>query len=205
MFGYGSLVSPASFAVTLGRPLRPGVDFFEAEIAGFGRRWNYGVMHARGETYDAAGRPREWTIVALGLAEAPGESANGVVAWVADTELAELDRRERYYDRVEVAHLATVHGEGDIGGSIVTYVPRAEPKRWYESARERGAAAIEQRYWDLVDGAFADLGPGQHARYHATTPPPDVPVLAMRRESVPARHLVREPDRGGTNIRSEVD
>jgi hypothetical protein len=35
-----------------------------------------------------------------------------------------------------------------------------------------GSAVIDRRYWDLVDGAFAALGPDRRARYHATTPAP---------------------------------
>ena len=46
IFGYGSLVDPSSFGATIGRAFRRGVDFFEAELVGFGRRWNYGVMHS---------------------------------------------------------------------------------------------------------------------------------------------------------------
>lgn len=181
VFGYGSLVSAVSFGMTLGRELRPGVDFFEAEITGFGRRWNYGVMHSTGSTAAGDGTRREWTIVALGLVESAAEAVNGVVGWVEREELVDLDRRERRYDRVEVTAGATVHGAGDISGSIVTYVPRSEARRHYEDARDRGVAAVERRYWDLVDASFLALGEDRHERYHATTPPPDVPVVDMER------------------------
>lgn len=181
VFGYGSLVSPTSFATTLGRGLRPGVDFFEAELAGFGRRWNYGVMHTEGATIDERGIEQAWTIVALGLVEVAGETVNGIVGWVDDAELVDLDRRERHYDRVDVTALATVHGVGHVAGEIVTYVPRPEAQRHYEAARDDGRAAVERRYWNLVDDAFAALGADRRARYHATTPAPDVPVVELRR------------------------
>ena len=42
VFGYGSLVSPASLGGTLGRAPVRGVDFLVAECAGWERRWNYG-------------------------------------------------------------------------------------------------------------------------------------------------------------------
>ena len=67
MLGYGSLVSPDSFGRTLGRPLRPGADFFVAELAGFGRRWNYGVMLTQGHWVDHSGQQHARTIVALGV------------------------------------------------------------------------------------------------------------------------------------------
>ena len=71
IFGYGSLVDPSSFGATLGRALRPGVDFFEAELAGFGRRWNYGVMHTAATGPGPDGADLEYTIVALGIVGAP--------------------------------------------------------------------------------------------------------------------------------------
>lgn len=179
VFGYGSLVSPTSFGATLGRELRPGRDLFEAELVDYGRRWNYGVMHTEGTTTEPDGAERAWTIVALGVVAAAGETVNGVVGWVDDAELAALDRRERHYDRVDVTGHATV--DGGVSGEIVTYVPRLEAQRHYEAARDAGRAAVELRYWQLVDRAFAELGPDRHQRYHATTPRPDVPIVELRR------------------------
>jgi cation transport regulator ChaC len=179
VFGYGSLVSPPSFGATLGRELRWGVDLFEAEIEGYGRRWNYGVMHSTGFAVAPDGSETERTIVALGVVASGAETVNGVVGWVSDVELVALDRRERHYDRVDVS--ATTSVSGEISGPIVTYVPRREAIEHYERARDAGRAVIEQRYWDLVDTAFADLGPDHHRRYHASTPAPDVPVLPVRR------------------------
>lgn len=181
VFGYGSLVSPESFGRTLRRQLVPGIDFFPAELTGFGRRWNYGVMHSTGTWTDANGAQHERTIVALGVVESAAERVNGVVAWVDDDELIELDRRERHYDRVDVAQSTTVQGAVEIRGSIVVYVPREEAVDHYTAARDRGVAAIERRYWNLVDAAFDALGAGQRQRFHATTPAPDVPVLDLAR------------------------
>ena len=194
VFGYGSLVSPVSFAHTLGRALTPGVDFFEAELAGYGRRWNYGTD----VTFTAVGpdgvERSDWVFVALGLVDAPGEVTNGVIGWVGDDELAALDLRERRYDRVDVTTRITLGpGAAPVVGaaSIVTYVPRADPIAAYEEAKERGVAAITARYWDLVDEAFDDLGPGRRARYRETTPDPGLPVLAQADAEVPERHRGR--------------
>jgi cation transport regulator ChaC len=181
VFGYGSLVDPASFSATIGRELRPGVDFFEAEVAGFGRRWNYGVLHASASGPGPDGTLVDYALVALGVVRAATESVNGVVGWVEPDELALLDRRERHYDRVDVTDLTTVHGAGDEARSVAVYFPRPEAVAHYERARDAGRAAIEQRYWDLVDHAFAAFGPEAHTRYRATTPAPDVPVMSLTR------------------------
>lgn len=185
MFGYGSLVSPESLGSTLGRAVVPGDGWAEAVLHGYGRRWNYGIGHARGRWVDDGGVERAVTIVALGLAASDAESANGVVVRVDGDELARLDHRERHYDRVDVtARVDLVDGASgpSPGERVVTYVPRPEAVARYESARDAGVAAIEQRYWDLVDGAFAALGADRLQRYRTTTPSPDIPVLPIARE-----------------------
>lgn len=181
VFGYGSLVDPTSFGRTLGRTVRPGVDHLAAELGGFGRRWNYGVMHSTGWWVDDAGEHHERTIVALGVTADAGGSCNGVVGWVDDDELPALDHRERAYDRVDVSDAATVADGRRLEAPVMVYVPRAEAVGHYEQARDRGAAAIEQRYWSLVDEAFRSLGEAERSRYHATTSPPDVPILPLER------------------------
>ena len=183
VFGYGSLVAPASLARTIGRTVRLGDDAFEAALAGYGRRWNYGTM-VEGESIDEPGRT--WTVVALGLEASSSESVNGLIARVDEGDLAALDRRERNYDRVDVTDLITVVGHAV--SSVVTYVPRPDPVERFEAARAAGSAAISKRYWDLVDGAFAALGTSQRDRYHATTPDAGIPVVELHERFVPQTH-----------------
>ena len=194
IFGYGSLVSPVSFGHTLGRELAPGVDFFEAELPGFGRRWNYGT----GVTFTAVGpdgvERSDWTFIALGLVRADDESTNGVIGWVDEAELVALDRRESRYDRIDITDLVSFAPEASTvvdGGTVATYVPRAEPIADFEAAKARGVAAITTRYRDLVDDAFADLGIDRRDRYRATTPDPGIPVLVLAEADVPERHRGR--------------
>jgi cation transport regulator ChaC len=181
VFGYGSLVDPESLGRTLGRAVTPGVDFIEADLAGWGRRWNYGVGHVTGAWRTVGGELiDDGVIVALGLVAAPDERVNGVVARVSDVEVAALDLRERDYDRVDVTDSVTVAAPGrDPSGRIVTYVPRPSSIERYEAARDAGRAGIRSSYWGLVDAAFAVLGNDRLARYRSSTPTPDVPVVAM--------------------------
>jgi cation transport regulator ChaC len=188
VFGYGSLVSPKSFGHTVGREFRPGRDFFEAEVLGYGRRWSF----ATAARFTAAAGPGlehvEWTTITLGVVRSGDESTNGVIGWVNDGELDELDRREARYDRVDVTAVTNVAGTSQLDDPIVTYVPRDDALQIYEAARAVGRAAVSERYWNLVDGAFAALGEGQRARYHATTPPPRVPIVTVPDGQVPERH-----------------
>ncbi|MFP5487710.1 MAG: hypothetical protein ACLGHQ_05335, partial [Acidimicrobiia bacterium] len=64
------------------------------------------------------------------------------------------------------------------------YVPRPDPIARAEAAAADGRAAIERRYWDLVDGAFAALGPDRRATYHATTPDAGLPIVELARRPV---------------------
>lgn len=188
IFGYGSLVSPASFGRTLGRELRFAADVFEATITGFGRRWNYATAFGFSAARAPGAPVTDWTAVALGLEHAEAETTNGVVVWVDDRELAELDRRERRYDRVEVGDRCVLQDGSTLSGPIETYVPHPVAVADYEAARDRGAAAVTRHYWELVDAAFGALGDDRRERYLATTPPPDIPIVTVPPEQIPARH-----------------
>ncbi len=176
VFGYGSLVSPTSLASTIGRQVATD-DISAAHLHGYGRRWNYGSLHLRGDWRHNDIDVYQGVVISLGLVLAEGERCNGIAVRVTEEELAQLDWRERDYERTDV----TDRIEADpalVGGAIVTYVPRPSAVERYEAARDESRAAIRRSYWDLVSQAFADLGDSHSATY-AATPAPDVPVLDM--------------------------
>jgi cation transport regulator ChaC len=178
VFGYGSLVAPASIGRTLGRPVERRVGYEAAWLEGFGRRWNYGSLHQRGDWDGPDGRVERGVIVCLGLAVSTDERCNGAVIELADDELALLDWRERDYDRVDVTDAVTVEADG-FAGRIVTYLPRRSAIERYLAARDGRRAAIRRSYVDLVEGAFEELGRGHLAAYRSATPAPDVPVVEV--------------------------
>ncbi len=179
IFGYGSLVSPASMATTIGRDVAAG-DVAVAELRGYGRRWNYGSLHMRGDWHHDGVSVTQGTVVALGLVVADSETCNGVIVRVTADEVAQLDWRERDYDRTDVTERIRVDDGTHAGqaGRVMTYVPRASAIERYEEARDRRQAGIRRSYRDLVIAAFGGLGPDHLARYE-TTPAPDVPVVDM--------------------------
>jgi cation transport regulator ChaC len=174
VFGYGSLVSPVSLATTIVRPVPPD-ELVVTHLAGFGRRWNYGSMHLRGDWDHGGRRVHGGLVVSLGVVVASEESCNGVAVRVDDDELAKLDWRERDYERTDVTD-AVEPCEPFGGERVVTYVPRPSAIERYETARDEQRAAVRRTYWDLVSAAFATLG-GDHAQRYAATPAPDVPVV----------------------------
>lgn len=184
VFGYGSLVSPASLAPTLGRSGPDDIRAVPAELTGFGRRWNYGSLTLRGSwRHDDV--LVDGIVISLGLESAEAETCNGVLVRVTDDELARLDWRERDYERTDVTdQIGLGHGgSGErtvVDGRIVTYVPRPSAVDRYLAARDDGRAAVRLEYWDLVHDAFSELGRSALDRFTSHTPAPDVPIADVQ-------------------------
>jgi cation transport regulator ChaC len=182
VFGYGSLVSPASMAATIGRTVE-AADIAVAHLDGYGRRWNYGSLHLRGDWQRDGVRVEQGLVVSLGLVEADTETCNGVIVRVSAEELAALDWRERDYERTDVTDLIRIDDDRR-APTVATYVPRPSAVERYEAARDRQRAGIRLSYWELVSAAFGQLGDDHLGRY-AATPAPDVPVVDMTLSMLP--------------------
>lgn len=191
IFAYGSLVCPTSLASTIGRSMAVGSGMHVAELAGYRRAWNYGSEVLRGDWTDEQGNETVGgLVVSLGIVAAPTDAINGVVFAVDADELADLDWRERAYDRVDITNHITLLGASasvELDERIAVYVPRPAAIARYELHRDSGTAGIRRSYWDLVEAAFHDLGADHGDWYRRTTPPPDVPVVDITLDPLPAR------------------
>ena len=164
VFAYGSLVSAASAAETLGRR---SVEPRPAVLRGWRRSFSLGRDNRRCEKTFA--RTDDGTIppliLALNLEPAdPGAEVNGALIDVGAAELERLDLRELRYDRIEVTGSVSAPGQA---GRVFTYVARAENHVPAPPAE----AVILGTYERAVERAFAALGPGQLQGYRATTVP----------------------------------
>jgi len=143
--GYGTLLSRASVARTLGGGME-GQLFTPVVVRDFKRLFNLRPDHYTASMKHSRD-PVE--VLAANAQPSPGSSFNGLAFRVAREELAALDERERWYDRVRVP-LLSFPGEQPLGeahiysaGEGSPWVPadgRALLPRWEDVVLARGGA-----------------------------------------------------------------
>jgi dephospho-CoA kinase len=171
VFGYGSLAARAAD----GRPAR---------LLGRRRSWGVAMDNTRtipGYKYyvDAATGTRPEVFVAF-LDLRPGEdgdAVNGIVFPVTEGELAELDRRERNYRRVEVTGAVIPPP----AGRVWTYAGNPEAKQRRDRGLAVGTLVVDAGYVRLVAEGFTALGAEELDRYRASTDEPPGPLAELRR------------------------
>ncbi|MQA73630.1 MAG: hypothetical protein GEU88_04635 [Solirubrobacterales bacterium] len=194
VFAYGSLVAPASAALTLGRPVELAGP---ATLRGWARGWTVcrdnltsektfaradgslprfclglGVEPVAGATA-SAGAPGAGPAGAPAAGDVP--APNGALIEVAEAELERLGVRELRYHQVEVTDAVAVApsaGRGVAFDRVFVYRPRREHLHPTPPADSIVVAA----YARAVEGAFAALGAEHLDRFHATTAAPPVEV-----------------------------
>jgi hypothetical protein len=185
VFGYGSLVSRASVAETLGHDAPAPAP---ARLAGWRRRWSLARDNARAEKgfEPIDGDPFDFCL-GLNLERAPDapeeEWPNGGLIEMTAEEVERLDMRELRYDRVEVT--AHVRGaEAEAFDAVFTYV--AKPANFAPHPPPR--AVVLASYLRACEAAFDDLGPDELVAFGRSTGPVPVPVVEARlvRDEIPA-------------------
>ena len=111
------------------------------------------------------GRPDVY-VAFLAIRPEPGATVDGVTFAVDEAALAELDARERNYDRVDVSGLV----DPDPGGRVWAYAGSAAGRERLAAGRAAGTAVVAEQYVTLV----------AHAE------PPDLPVRRLFRCDVAA-------------------
>lgn len=173
VFGYGSLVELKQPLALDGRlhPAMPG------RLRGFRRRWcvamnNWETSEDEKHFLDpASGLKPRVAVAYLDLEEAAGEAVNGLAVPVDARRLAELDRREVNYRRLEVSAAfepATPH-------AVFAYRGTAAARARCRAGEDGTEVYVSRQYAERVRRAFVALGPGQLAEYERTTEPPPFP------------------------------
>jgi hypothetical protein len=185
VFGYGSLVSRASVAETLGHDAAPPVS---ARLAGWRRRWSLVRDNARAEKgfEPLEGDPFDFCL-GLNLERAPDAPEdkwpNGALIELTEAELDRLDLRELRYNRVEVT--GDVRGDGPPGFDTV-FIYTAKARNFAADPPPR--SVVLASYLRACELAFAELGEDEPAAFARTTGDPPAPVVEARlvRDEIPA-------------------
>jgi Gamma-glutamyl cyclotransferase, AIG2-like len=125
---------------------------------------------------DGSSRPGVF-VTFLNLVPAPGSSVNGVLLRIRDAELPALDRRERNYERIDVAELLDVQ----LAARVWCYFGSGAARERFELGLAGGTAVVDERYRDAVREGFALLGAEALAEFDASTDPPRCAVTALTR------------------------
>jgi cation transport regulator ChaC len=184
LFGYGSLVDPASAGRTLGRPV---AEVWPARLPGWRRRFSQARDNETCEKTFARCEDGSVPGSILGLnverSDDPALAPNGALIAVTEDELDRLDLREIRYDRHDVS-ASVAAGRGCPGFErVLTYVAKSS----HLAPEPPAGAVILKAYADAVEAAFEGLGPGQGAEYRRTTLPYPVELIEGRlvRDRIP--------------------
>jgi hypothetical protein len=185
VFGYGSLAArPGPI------PTREITQHgFIADVVGLRRTWGVAMDNRRdlpGYKYytDAGGRRPPVFVAYLDLVAAdPAHAlagANGLCLPVDEAVLAQLDRRERNYERTDVSDRVQADG-----ARVWAYMGTASARERLAEGRRTASAVIDAGYVRMVQTGFAALGDDELARVGASLEPGDLPVVELTRHELP--------------------
>lgn len=117
----------------------------------------------------------------LDIVEHPATAINGVLLPVGAAALADLDRRERNYDRIDV----TAAVESPPAGRVWAYRGSSGGRERLAAGVEAGTAVVQRAYLDHVVAGFRDLGEAEHAHFLATSDLEGLPLLDLERVDLP--------------------
>ncbi len=178
VFGYGSLVSRASIAESLGHQAPLPIP---ARLAGWHRRWSiYRVNTAHEKVFERVDGGPFVHVVGLNIEQASGtpepEWPNGALIGLTEAELERLDVREARYDRVELdpdtALTEVPHGFDHV------YAFTAKSGHFAETTPPD--SIIIASYVRACEAAFHELGPAAWEAFMATTGDFPAPVVEAR-------------------------
>jgi hypothetical protein len=117
----------------------------------------------------------------LDIVEDPVTDVNGVLAPVAVSTLADLDRRERNYDRVDV----TAAIDSPPPGRVWAYAGSPDGRARLRAGAASGAAVVQRAYLDRVLDGFRRLGVAEYERFLASSDVDGLPLVDLERVDLP--------------------
>jgi hypothetical protein len=165
--GYGSLLSKASIAKTLGRAYDG--PFHVCNVEGWRRTWDAAMPNRTQWFKERGARVFPQQILYLNATKDSGPPMNAVVFVVAGDELAAMNRREWIYDAVEVTQ--ALRGCAVTGGKAILYSAKAE--HTLRGSGDTRKEAVRASYLRILAEGLEGLGEDFRSEYRRTTD--DVP------------------------------
>jgi hypothetical protein len=180
VFGYGSLAHDLLADVTASR------------LRGYRRRFGVAADNSQAipgyKRYRAADGSFPGVFVAyLDIVARPDAVVNGVLAPIDPTALADLDRRERNYDRIDV----TAAIDSRPPGRVWAYAGSPQGRARLAAGLAAGTAVVQRAYLEHVEAGFRRLGAVEHARFLATSDLDGLPLLDLERVDLPPEDPAR--------------
>jgi hypothetical protein len=181
IFGYGSLAHDLLADVSLAR-LRGYRRAFgvaadnSKRIAGYKRY-----------RLPADGSYPDVFVAFLDIFEDDGTSIGGVLAAVDPESLADLDRRERNYDRIDVTDAI----DSPPDGRVWAYRGSRDGRARLAAGVAAGTAVVQRSYLEHVEDGFRRLGADRYADFRATSDLDGLPLLDLERVDIPPERGLR--------------
>lgn len=172
LFGYGSLVSSASIAGTLGFAVPAAAGPIRAVLHGWQRRWNVGSdrsSHPERRMVEPSGAEFTGTMAVLGIAPDPEARCSGAVYRLSAADVGRLLDRERNYRPHDVSAQVTWPNRPGSAVRVVTFVPHDAALARLRAAETGGTAVIRWEYAEMVESAFRSLGDDAYTRFETET------------------------------------
>lgn len=117
----------------------------------------------------------------LDIVEQPEMVVNGVLAPAEAAALADLDRRERNYDRIDV----TAAIDSPPPGRVWAYVGSPGGRARLAAGRATGTAVVQRGYLEHVQAGFRRLGDAEYDDFLTSSDLDGLPLLDLERVDLP--------------------
>jgi len=178
VFGYGSLVAMGDELTLEGRAWAP----VPGRLRGYRRCWgaamnNWEATPPQKHFLDPeSGEQPRIRVAYLDILEEPGRTVNGLAVPVDRRRLAEIDRREMNYLRIDVSGAF----EPALPQPVFAYRATEEARERCRRHRPDAEVFVSSDYLAAVRRAFAELGEEALEEFERTTDPLDFPQRRLR-------------------------
>jgi len=159
----------------------------ESLLRGYRRVWNVAMDNRKTiEGYKfyrdpQSGQQPGYFVTFLNIYPSDVTSVNGIAFEVPQSALAEFDRRERNYRRIDVSDRI----EPRLEGKVWTYIATDDGLARYKTGEQDGTAVIDDEYATEVERAFRSRGDTFYGQYVQSTDAPGLPRRQLKCIEVP--------------------